>query len=104
MLHSGLMVRADVISDELWALLEPVLPGVAGRPGRPWNDHRPVNCDHERPIGRRAIEALKRATPSALRSHADNLAISVTAAYNPVPAATSVAVPTGLSTPTYPVL
>ncbi len=40
MLHSGLMVRADVISDELWALLEPVLPGVAGRPGRPWNDHR----------------------------------------------------------------
>jgi len=40
MLHSGLMVRAGVISDELWALLEPVLPGVAGRPGRPWNDHR----------------------------------------------------------------
>jgi len=39
-LHSGLMVRAGVISDELWALLEPVLPGVAGRPGRPWNDHR----------------------------------------------------------------
>jgi len=39
-LHYGLMVRADVISDELWALLEPVLPGVAGRPGRPWNDHR----------------------------------------------------------------
>jgi len=39
-LDYGLMVRADVISDELWALLEPVLPGVAGRPGRPWNDHR----------------------------------------------------------------
>jgi len=39
-LHYGLMVRADVISDELWALLEQVLPGVAGRPGRPWNDHR----------------------------------------------------------------
>jgi len=39
-LHYGLMVRAGVISDELWALLEPVLPGVAGRPGRPWNDHR----------------------------------------------------------------
>jgi len=34
------MVRADVISDELWDVLEPVLPRVSGRPGRPWNDHR----------------------------------------------------------------
>lgn len=40
MLHYGRMLRADVISDELWTLLEPVLPGVDGRPGRPWNDHR----------------------------------------------------------------
>jgi len=33
-------VRPTVISDELWALLEPVLPADRGRPGRPWNDHR----------------------------------------------------------------
>jgi transposase len=29
-----------VISDELWAVIEPVLPSGAGRRGRPWNDHR----------------------------------------------------------------
>lgn len=34
------MLRTDVISDELWALIEPVLPSGAGRRGRPWNDHR----------------------------------------------------------------
>jgi transposase len=34
------MVRDGVISDELWVLIEPVLPGNAGRRGRPWNDHR----------------------------------------------------------------
>lgn len=34
------MVRDGVISDELWAVLEPVMPQDAGRPGRPWNDHR----------------------------------------------------------------
>lgn len=34
------MVRADAISDELWALIEPVLPSNAGRRGRPWTDHR----------------------------------------------------------------
>jgi putative transposase len=33
------MLRTDVISDDLWALIEPVLP-TAQRPGRPWNDHR----------------------------------------------------------------
>jgi putative transposase len=32
--------RSDVISDELWAVIEPVLPRSAGRRGRPWNDHR----------------------------------------------------------------
>lgn len=34
------MLRTDVISDELWALIEPVMPTSAGRRGRPWNDHR----------------------------------------------------------------
>jgi putative transposase len=32
--------RSDVISDELWAVIAPVLPSGAGRRGRPWNDHR----------------------------------------------------------------
>jgi transposase len=36
------MVRADVFSDELWAVIKPVLPSGAGRRGRPWNDHRRV--------------------------------------------------------------
>ena len=34
------MLRDGVVSDELWAVLEPVMPRDAGRPGRPWNDHR----------------------------------------------------------------
>ena len=34
------MVRVGVISDELWALIEPVLPDSSGRQGRPWNDDR----------------------------------------------------------------
>ena len=34
------MLRTDVVSDELWAVLESVLPADAGRPGRPWNNHR----------------------------------------------------------------
>lgn len=34
------MLRTDVISDELWALIAPVMPNAAGRQGRPWNDHR----------------------------------------------------------------
>jgi len=34
------MARAGVFSDELWTLVEPVLPDAGGRRGRPWNDHR----------------------------------------------------------------
>ena len=34
------MMRAEVFSDELWALIEPVLPRAGERAGRPWNDHR----------------------------------------------------------------
>lgn len=34
------MVRANVFSDELWAVISPVLPSGVGRRGRPWNDHR----------------------------------------------------------------
>ena len=34
------MTRADVFADDLWAVIEPVLPCGAGRRGRPWNDHR----------------------------------------------------------------
>jgi transposase len=34
------VLRSDVICDELWAVIEPVLPCSAGRRGRPWNDHR----------------------------------------------------------------
>ena len=33
------MLRTDVISDDLWTLIEPVMPCAAGRRG-PWNDHR----------------------------------------------------------------
>lgn len=36
------MVRAGVLSDELWAVIEPVLPSGVGRRGRPWRDHRRV--------------------------------------------------------------
>ena len=34
------MLRTDVISDDLWNLIEPVMPSATPRPGRPWNDHR----------------------------------------------------------------
>ena len=34
-----LVLRTDVISDDLWALIETVMPS-SRRPGRPWNDHR----------------------------------------------------------------
>ena len=34
------MLRADVIADDLWVLIESVMPSSAGRRGRPWNDHR----------------------------------------------------------------
>lgn len=33
------MLRTDTISDELWDLIESVMPTGGGR-GRPWNDHR----------------------------------------------------------------
>jgi putative transposase len=33
------VLRASEISDELWTLIEPVLPS-GGHQGRPWNDHR----------------------------------------------------------------
>jgi putative transposase len=36
----GFVVREGVFSDELWALIEPVLPPNGVRRGRPWNDHR----------------------------------------------------------------
>ncbi|GAA1673245.1 IS5 family transposase [Fodinicola feengrottensis] len=34
------MLRTGAISDELWAVIEPVMPMRGGRRGRPWNDHR----------------------------------------------------------------
>jgi transposase len=34
------MARAEVFSDELWALIEPAWPSPGTRAGRPWNDHR----------------------------------------------------------------
>lgn len=36
----GVVLRADVICDELWVVIEPLLPSGVGRRGRPWNDHR----------------------------------------------------------------
>lgn len=36
------MLRTGVISDELWDVIEPVLPADSGRAGRPWSDHRVV--------------------------------------------------------------
>jgi len=33
------VLRASEISDELWALIEPLLPA-CGHQGWPWNDHR----------------------------------------------------------------
>ena len=34
------MVRQGQISDEFWAVVEPLLPSSEGRRGRPWADHR----------------------------------------------------------------
>ncbi|WP_141564530.1 IS5 family transposase [Mycolicibacterium palauense] len=39
MLDAVQVVRADVISDDLWSLIEPLMPS-GRRRGRPWNDHR----------------------------------------------------------------
>ncbi len=36
------MVRVGVISDELWAVVAPLMPTYGGRRGRPWNEHREV--------------------------------------------------------------
>jgi transposase len=36
------VTRTGVISDELWAVLEPVLPSDVGRRGKRWADHRRV--------------------------------------------------------------
>ncbi len=36
------MVRQGQISDEFWAVVEPLLPTSQGRRGRPWADHRLV--------------------------------------------------------------
>jgi transposase len=38
--EAGCMVRANVVSDELWSVIEPVVATAGGRRGRPWNDHR----------------------------------------------------------------
>lgn len=34
------MVRQGQVSDEFWAIVEPLLPSSRGRRGRPWADHR----------------------------------------------------------------
>ena len=34
------MLRTDAISDDLWAVIDSVLPTNECRRGRPWNDHR----------------------------------------------------------------
>lgn len=36
------MSRTGVISDEFWAVVEPLLPSAEGKRGRPWRDHRQV--------------------------------------------------------------
>lgn len=38
-IDAWVMLRIDAISDDLWTLIEPVLPSGLRR-GRPWNDHR----------------------------------------------------------------
>ena len=34
------MSERDVLTDEMWARLEPLLPASGPRPGRPWTEHR----------------------------------------------------------------
>ena len=36
------MTRAGVLTDELWAVIEPVLPSDVGRRGQRWSDHRMI--------------------------------------------------------------
>ena len=36
------MARAEQISDDFWAIVEPLMPGPTGRAGRPWAEHRTV--------------------------------------------------------------
>lgn len=36
------MTRSGVFSDELWAVIEPVLPSDVGRRGKRWSDHRKI--------------------------------------------------------------
>jgi transposase len=36
------MTRTEVLSDAEWSRIEPLLPSSAGRPGRPFRDHRQV--------------------------------------------------------------
>ncbi|WP_152023323.1 transposase, partial [Mycobacterium tuberculosis] len=34
------MTRVGVISDEFWAVVEPLMPSHEGKPGRRFSDHR----------------------------------------------------------------
>lgn len=36
------MTRAGVLSDDMWARIEPLLPAVKGSMGRPMREHRPL--------------------------------------------------------------
>jgi putative transposase len=36
------MTRSGVFSDEVWAVVEPVLPSDVGRRGKRWSDHRMI--------------------------------------------------------------
>ena len=36
------MTRTEVLSDEMWAQIEPVLPALKGLMGRPMREHRPL--------------------------------------------------------------
>ena len=36
------MTRTEVLSDEMWAQIEPVLPALKGSMGRPMVEHRPL--------------------------------------------------------------
>ena len=34
------MSRSALLTDAAWERIEPLMPSSAGRPGRPWRDHR----------------------------------------------------------------